>query len=87
MVVITKRDDRSAMMSLLQHLVKPFRPMLVKSSKTFPAGSPKLSPPSSSKKRCEVHERHVVDTWLYDVVPKNLKGASGGTPARRKRIY
>lgn len=67
------RSDRSLAIRALQACISPFGSRLVKPGKPLPAGSPKLSVPSSAKKRCNVTERRVADTWLYDFMPKDLE--------------
>ncbi|PPJ51898.1 hypothetical protein CBER1_08791 [Cercospora berteroae] len=92
---VTKRHDRSTLMFLLQHLVKPFASKLISSSTEYPAGSPQLTPHHHARKRCDIHERKVEDIFLYDLVPKDSKTGvtkereiSGTDEKKRKRrIY
>jgi hypothetical protein len=83
MITVDTRNDRSFGMTVLQNLVKPFRPMLVKPGKTTPAGSPKLKPHRSAKKKCTVNERFLNETWLYDVIPNAMTKSK----MPRLRIY
>ncbi|KAM3417318.1 hypothetical protein BST61_g5570 [Cercospora zeina] len=78
---VTKRHDRSALMFLLQHLIKPFSSKLISSSTEHPAGSPQLTPHHHARRRCDVRERKVDDIYLYDIVPKDSK--TGVTKDRR----
>ncbi|PIA91503.1 hypothetical protein CB0940_09114 [Cercospora beticola] len=70
---VTKRHDRSTLMFLLQHLIKPFSSRLISSSTEHPAGSPQLTPHAQARKRCDVRERKVEDIYLYDLTPKDRK--------------
>ncbi|KAK5113422.1 hypothetical protein LTR85_010850 [Meristemomyces frigidus] len=88
-IKVTKRTDRSLYMLVLQHLVKPFNARLIKPSKEFPAGSPRLEVPKKARKHCAVEERQVGYIFIYDLC------ASHATPQtqevqekrRKKRIY
>lgn len=92
-IKVTKRHDRSTLMWLLQHLIKPFGSILVSNDTEFPAGSPSLTPHKRATKRCDIHERKVEDIYLYDVLPKNVKTgttkerAGPESKVKRQRIF
>ena len=69
-LVVTYRNDRSRRMSLLMHILRPFRPRAVASSKVFPAGSQRLQPHKLAVKSCVWKERCVANQWIYDLTPK-----------------
>lgn len=77
--------ERSKRMHLLQHLVEPFKPKLVKPKKSLPAGSPHLTPHCSVKKTCFVNERKVDDIFLYEL--RSKKKIRGRYPVPRRRVY
>ncbi|MCJ1456870.1 hypothetical protein MMC28_007236 [Mycoblastus sanguinarius] len=64
---ITKRGDRSLPSALLQCLIHPFGSLISKPGKSLPAGSPQLKPHSSLSGQCNVTERQIEDTWIYDI--------------------
>lgn len=74
-------------MAILQTMVKPVRPRLVKPKKVFPPGSPRLGK-SDYKNiilKASVSERQEEGIWIYDVVAKtSAHSTKGGV---RKRIY
>lgn len=89
-IKLTTRTDRSTLMFLLHTLIRPFGPKLTSSSKTYPAGSPKLTPSKHARRRCKIHERVVEDIYLYDVVPSHKAPTDEKTndkKKKRKRIY
>lgn len=45
-------------------------------TKSWPAGSPKLDPPRSAKKHCNVDEHEIHDIYFYDLVPKETGDSS-----------
>lgn len=72
---VDHRTDHSIITSFFQHIVRPFRPRLVKEDAEAEPGSPRLDIPSSASKKCQVHERKVDDIWLYDItqaVPESI---------------
>ena len=70
-------NDRSFLMGLLQHFLRPIGPAIVKPKKEFPAGSPQISAPRSVKVNCNINERCVEGVYLYDIIPKiNTNGSS-----------
>ena len=70
-IQVTKYDNRSHPTALLHFLVRPFGPLITGPGKPLPAGSPRLTPHASSKKRCNVSERCVKDIWVYDITAKS----------------
>ncbi|KAH0292526.1 alpha/beta-hydrolase, partial [Aureobasidium sp. EXF-3399] len=86
---ISTRSDKSTPISLLQTIIKPFRPHLIKSKKEFPPGSPYLDVHKTAKKRCNVTERQVQGIWLYDMRPKLPASSTkeGVSEKRRNIIY
>ncbi|KEQ99348.1 hypothetical protein AUEXF2481DRAFT_35250 [Aureobasidium subglaciale EXF-2481] len=82
---ITTRCDKSTPISLLQTIIKPFRPRLIKPKKEFPAGSPYLDVHKAANKRCNVTERQVEGIWLYDMKPKYTSSPKKDEIATRTR--
>ena len=80
------RDDRSFLMGMLQHFLRPIGPSIVKPKKEFPAGSPQISAPHSVKVECDIKERCVEDIYLYDIIPK-INVNHGGPAKVRASIY
>jgi acetyl esterase/lipase len=78
-------------MFLMQHLMKPLKPILVTKPKPQPAGSPALNINKSVAKACNVTARMVDDTHIYDVAQKRASSsdssASEPAPKPRKRVY
>lgn len=73
------RDERSFLMGMLQHFLRPIGPAIVRPKKEFPAGSPQLHVPHGIQVDCEIKERCVEDVYLYDIVPKiNVNGSDPG---------
>ena len=71
-----RRDERSFLMGMLQHFLRPIGPAIVKPKKAFPAGSPQVHAPHSVKVNCEIHQRCVENIYLYDIIPKiNVNGS------------
>ncbi|KAK5683223.1 hypothetical protein LTS10_004754 [Elasticomyces elasticus] len=82
-IQVMKRTDRSLVMLILQHLIKPFGPSLVKPKGTVQAGSQRLDATKKAQHRCEIHERRVEEMYMYDMVAKG----SQSRKTRAKRIY
>lgn len=70
---------------LIQFLIRPFASKLTKIKKIYDAGSPRLNPPKSEYKKCNVEERQIDEVWVYDITPK--KPTQGKENKRVKRIY
>ncbi|KAI4729297.1 alpha/beta-hydrolase [Aureobasidium sp. EXF-10728] len=83
---ISTRSDKSTPISLLQTIIKPFRPYLIKPKKELPAGSPYLDVHKTAKKRCNVTERQVEGIWLYDMKPKIPSSIKEGSEVKRRNI-
>jgi acetyl esterase/lipase len=88
---VERRTDRSMAMFLMQHVMKPLKPVLVTKPKPLPAGSPVLDINKSVAKQCEVSERKVDDIHIYDIAQKrpSLSDSSISKPGQRfkKRVY
>jgi len=86
---VTLRTDRSPMMFLAQHIMKPLKSVLVTLPKALPAGSPSLDPEKSVLKECDVDERQVDDIRIYDVSAKRAHSSSKPPAVAKyaKRIY
>ena len=82
---VTTRRDRSAATAILHFLIRPFASELTKIKKIYDAGSPRLNPPKSAYKKCNVRERQIEDIWVYDITPK--KPTQCKKNKRVKRIY
>ncbi|KAF1986546.1 alpha/beta-hydrolase [Aulographum hederae CBS 113979] len=80
---VTRRTKRSFYTLLLHAILKPFGAALAKSKHDHAPGSPQLTPPKSLYKRCEIAERYVENTYLYDISSKNTPQE---TKSRRRRI-
>lgn len=86
-MIITTRTDKSLLMSILHLLIKPFGTALIKPKKQFPAGSPRLTPPSSATKKCTITERVVNGIYIYDFLPLHSSPSPETSNRKRKRIY
>ncbi|THV65149.1 alpha/beta-hydrolase [Aureobasidium pullulans] len=87
-MTITTRSGKSTPIALLQTIIKPFRPRLIKPNKELPPESPKLDIHRTAKKRCNVIERQVEGIWLYEMTPNTASLSSKSTEIERKRhIY
>lgn len=88
-IQITRRQDKSLMMTIVHKLLKPFGGRLIKPPKDWPQGSQKLTPPSGAKKRANITERKVQDIYIYDITshhaPRTTGKGKGGSG--RRRIY
>lgn len=88
-IQITRRHDKSLMMTVVHKIMKPFGGILIKPPKDWPPGSQQLPPSKGAKKRADITERKVQDIYIYDIIAKHAprttaegKGGSG-----RRRIY
>ena len=84
-IEVTHRTKRTIPMFVLQHVVRIFRTLLIKSGKELPAGSPKLDPHKTAKKQFDIKERVVEDVYIYDFLPKSHAAPDG--IKKSKRIY
>ena len=82
---VTSLDNRGAAAFLIQLFIRPFASQLTKIKKFYDPGSPRLNPPKSIYKRCDVQERRLEDIWIYDITRK--KPSDFDTGKRTKRIY
>jgi len=81
-ILLTRRDDRSLLMSVVLFLVRRLRKQINKSNPKHEDGSPKLDPPSSKLKGFTLSERTVCDIRIYDyILPTKL------AQSPKKRIY
>ena len=62
-IQVTAREDLSIFYRILRTCIRPFRPRLVSPGKPLPAGSPRLSPPST---KCTIREQQSEGLYLYD---------------------
>lgn len=81
-ISITRRNDRSFLMSVIQFLIRRFRTQISNREPKHEDGSIRLKPPKSKLDGCNLHERNVCDIYLYEFE----------TPQKRtievtKRIY
>ncbi|CBY01656.1 hypothetical protein IAQ61_003466 [Plenodomus lingam] len=81
-IVLTRRDDRSLLMSVVLFLIRRFRNQINKGGPEHEDGSPKLDPPLSKLNGCTFRERSVCDIRIYDYVL-----SSKVTQSPKKRIY
>lgn len=88
-IKITHRTDRSFLMALLHTCLRPFGPKITNITSETPPGSPKLEIPKSATRRCNVHERIVNDTYIYDCTSKTITQTLDPDPekTKRKRIF
>ncbi|KAK8203593.1 hypothetical protein M8818_005243 [Zalaria obscura] len=89
----THLTTRSLRTTLLQTLVKPFRPRLVKSKREYPAGSPRLQRADykTIEKHCTVTERQTEGIWLYDITSRSsdkakARGRGRARSPRKDRV-
>ncbi|KAI5467871.1 Alpha/Beta hydrolase protein [Mariannaea sp. PMI_226] len=68
-LIIHERDERYFMTRLVQALLKPWKPRMVKHSKP-PTQPVRLSPPKKTLKSCNVQERQIEGVFVYDVTRK-----------------
>ena len=69
-------------MHVLHSLVRPFKPKLVSSGITCPAGSQQLTPHAKARKTCRINERLVDGIYIYD-----LQRAAPSEQHVRRRVY
>ncbi|TID22883.1 hypothetical protein E6O75_ATG02057 [Venturia nashicola] len=84
---VTHRHDASMVTRIFHKLIRPFGHKLAAAKKEFPAGSPRLSPPSSIKKISDVHERKVDEIWIYDLRLQKPPPVSTEKQKTLHRIY
>lgn len=86
-ITVTRRNDKSLLMSLLHVVLRPIRPRLVFPKATSPAGSQKLTPHRKAARCCAIRERQVNDIWVYDLTPKNVSEKRPAEAVRRRVVY
>lgn len=84
-IKVTKMTDRSIVMFILQHLIKPFNTTVIKPRQTFPPGSNRLTPDKNATKRCDISERKVEDIYIYDLAPKSTNTSQNARDTKSKR--
>lgn len=70
-ITVVTRTERSAVMSFIQRIMRPVKPILVKLPEATPAGSLELDIHKAALKRCHVNHRRVADINVYDLDPKH----------------
>jgi acetyl esterase/lipase len=81
-ITITDRKDRSALMGIVQFLVRRFRNKINKDNPKHEDGSPELDPPVAKLRGCNLSKRTVCDIHIYDIVsPRKM------SEKIQKRIY
>jgi len=88
-IEVTRRHDKSLMMTIVHKIMKPFGGMLIKPPKDWPPGSQQLTPSGGAKKRANITERRVQDVYIYDMISKNASRttAEGKGGSGRRRMY
>lgn len=69
------RTERSIYSTVLQAVIRPFKPHLVAPKRTFPSGSPRLKCDKRARGGVRVVERQQEEIWLYDVVSHHENGS------------
>ena len=82
---VTSLDDRDAAAFLIHLFIRPFTSQLTKIKKFYDPGSPRLNPPKSAYKKCDIQERRVEDIRMCEITRK--KPSDFDTGKRTKRIY
>ncbi|KAJ4317333.1 hypothetical protein N0V84_007390 [Fusarium piperis] len=88
-ITVYQRSERYPMTRLLQTVIKPFRPALVKAGKIATEDSTRINAPKATLKRCHVDERRVKDLWVYDLTAKSTAKNTGKSREgyRRRIVY
>lgn len=88
-IAVYERSERYPMTRLLQAVIKPFRPALVKAGKIATEDSTRINAPKATLKRCDVEERRVEGLWVYDLTAKSTEKRAGKAREgyRRRIIY
>ncbi|KAK7428353.1 hypothetical protein QQZ08_005110 [Neonectria magnoliae] len=82
-LVIHERNDVHFMTRLLQAMLRPFKPSMVKPTKRQ-AVAERLSVPKKTQKQCSVNERQVQGLWVYDL--KNKIQAQNQDTANQQNV-
>lgn len=69
---VTHGNDRGPVTALIQFIIRPFASKLTKTKKIDDAGSPRLNPPKSAYKKCNVEGQQIDEIWVYDITLKKL---------------
>jgi acetyl esterase/lipase len=77
-----RRNERTTPTYLVHCLTRTMRSQFGRPKKQSPEGSVQLKPTKVIYKTCTVSERKVCDIYIYDVIPRSIKGRSF-----TKRIY
>lgn len=75
-LTVTQLNGRSIPTTILQTVVRPFRPRLVKPGKPTPPGSQPLQPPKSASSKCDIKEYKVKNVYLSSFTPKSPEHTS-----------
>ena len=75
-LTVTQLNGRSIPTTILQTVVRPFRPRLVKPGKPTPPGSQPLQPPKSASSKCDIKEYQVKNNYLNSFTPKSPEHTS-----------
>ncbi|KAI8654046.1 Abhydrolase-3 domain-containing protein [Fusarium sp. Ph1] len=88
-ITVYERSERYLMTRVLQAVIKPFRPALVKVGKIATEDSTRINAPKAALKRCDVEERQVEGLWVYDLTAKSTGKSTGKAREgyRRRIIY
>lgn len=86
-LLVTHRSDKSLFMSLLQSLVRPLRPRLVKPKQVVASASPRASPPIKVKRQCHLTERLVNDMWIYDLASGKQRPVEENEAPLKRIVY
>jgi hypothetical protein len=74
---VTTRNDHSTATALVHFFIRPFASWLTKVKRIYATGSPRLNPPKSAYKKCNIQERQIEEMWVYDITPKKPTQSRG----------
>jgi acetyl esterase/lipase len=86
-IKVTTKTRRTITTATIFKIMRLFGTLLARPGKKFPAGSPQLTAPSSTQKKCNICERKVKDVWVYDLTLKKQPPSKKIKPAKTHRIY
>ncbi|KAJ3540226.1 hypothetical protein NM208_g5154 [Fusarium decemcellulare] len=88
-LTVHHRNERYFTTRVLQTILKPFKPALVKAGKLSSSDPTRLDAPKAARKRCDVAERKVAGLWVYDLVSKqpNQEADASKDQHGRRMIY
>lgn len=81
-ITVTRRNDRSQLMSIIHFLMRRFRNQINGGEINHADGSLVLNPPKSKLRGCTLSERTVCDIHIYDIVSPRQSSSTV-----KKRIY